>query len=93
MANLKAFKAFLKANQTGLRQRSEAWVKARQYTIGASEIAALTGASPFDTAKTLVNKKLHPRNLSKNIACAWGRLFEPFVREYLEWEHNTRVFW
>ena len=60
MANLKAFKAFLKANQTGLRQRSEAWVKARQYTVGASEIAALTGASPFDTATSLVNKKAAP---------------------------------
>ena len=30
--------------------------------------------------------------MSKNIAFAWGRLFEPFVRSYLEWEHNTHVF-
>ena len=92
MANVEAFKAFLKERQTGLQQRSEAWVKARQHTIGASEISALTGSSPFDTPTSLVNKKLHPLDMSKNVACAWGKLFEPFARAFLEWEHNTRVF-
>ena len=92
MANVAAFKAFLKERQTGLRQRSKAWVKARQHTIGASEIAALTGASPFDTPWSLIQKKLHPPDLSKNIVCAWGKLFKPFARAYLEWEHNTHLF-
>ena len=92
MANVEAFKAFLKERQTGLQQRSEAWVKARQHTIGASKISALTGASPFETPSSLVHKKLHPPDLSKNVACAWGKLFEPFVRAYLAWEHNTQVF-
>ena len=92
MANVEAFQAFLKERKTGLQQRSKAWVKARQYTIGASEIAALTGASPFDTPWSLIQKKLHPPDLSKNIACAWGKLFEPFARAYLEWKHHTQVF-
>ena len=92
MANVEAFKAFLKERQTGLQQKSEAWVKARQHTIGASEISALTGASPFETPASLVHKKLHPPDLSKNVACAWGKLFEPFVRAYFAWEHHTQVF-
>ena len=92
MANVEAFKAFLKERQTGLQQRSEAWVKTRQHTIGASEISALTGFSLFETPASLVHKKLHPPDLSKNVACAWGKLFEPFVRAYLAWEHNTQVF-
>ena len=92
MANVEAFKAFLKERQTGLQQRSEAWVKARQHTIGASEISALTGASSFETPASLVHKKLHPPDLSKNVACAWAKLFEPFVRTYLAWEHHTQVF-
>ena len=91
-ARVKAFKAFLKENQTGLVQRSSAWVKARKHTIGASEMAALTRASPFDTPASLVRKKLHPIDLSQNVACAWGRLFELFAREYIEWKHNTKVF-
>ena len=87
-----SFKAFLKENQTGLTQRTPAWVKARKYTIGASEMAVLTRASPFDTPASLVRKKLHPPDLSQNVACAWGRLFELFAREYIEWKHNTKVF-
>ena len=90
-ANLKAFQAFLQAHQTGLVQRSAPWVKARQHTIGASEIAVLTGASRFDTPASLIRKKLHPPNMGNNVACAWGRLFEPFARNYIEWKHNTEV--
>ena len=92
MANVEAFQAFLKERQTGLRQRSEAWVKTRQHTIGASEISALTGSSPFETPSSLIHKKLHPPDMSKNVACAWGKLFELFARAYFEWEHNTHVF-
>ena len=91
-ARVKAFKTFLQENQTGLVQRSPAWLKARKHTIGASEIAALTRTSPFDTPASLLRKKLHPPNLSKNVACAWGKLFELFAREYIEWKHNTQVF-
>ena len=92
-ANVKAFKAFLQQRQTGLTQRSKAWVKARKHTIGASEIAALTGASPWDNSASLIRKKLHARSdLSNNVASAWGKLFEPFARAYIEWKHNTNVF-
>ena len=91
-ARVTAFKVFLQEHQTGLVQRSSAWVKARKHTIGASEMAVLTMASPFDTPASLIRKKLHPIDLSNNVACAWGRLFEPFAREYLEWKHNTKVF-
>ena len=92
-ANVKAFKAFLQQRQTGLAQRSKAWVKARRHTIGASEVAALTGASPWDTPASLIRKKLHARSdLSNNVACAWGKLFEPFARSFLEWKHDTKVF-
>lgn len=92
-ANVKAFKAFLQQRQTGLTQRSKAWVRARRHTIGTSEIAALTGASPWDTPASLIRKKLHARSdLSNNVACAWGKLFEPFARSFLEWKHNTQVF-
>ena len=92
-ANVNAFKAFLKERKTGLEQRSKAWVKAKKHTIGASEIAVLTGASPFDTPASLIRKKLYASDdLSNNVACAWGRLFEPFARAFIEWEHNTQVF-
>ena len=89
---IQAFQAFLQKRQTGLTQRSKEWVKARRHTIGASEMAVLTGKSPFDTPHSLLYKKLHPPDLSKNVACAWGTLFESFARSYIEWKHNTQVF-
>ena len=91
-ARVTVFKAFLQEHQTGLVQRSPAWVKARKHTIGASEIATLTGVSPFDNPTSLLRKKLHPPDLSNNVACAWGKLFEPFARAYIEWKHNTQEF-
>ena len=90
--NLKAFKAFLNERQTGFVQRSQPWIRARKHTIGASEIAVLTGASHFDTPAGLLRKKLCPINMSGNVACAWGRLFESFARAYIEWFHVTKVF-
>ena len=55
-------------------------------------MAVLTGASHFDTPAGLIRRKLHSINFSGNIACARGRLFEPFARAYLEWFHATKVF-
>ena len=93
MANVKAFQAFLKSRETGLIQRSKAWLKARQNTLGASEISALTGTSPFDSPSSLICKKTQPPTISStSVACIWGTLFEPFARAYFEWEHNTTVF-
>ena len=65
--------------KTGLIQRTPAWVKARKHTIGASEMAVLTRASPFDTPASLAYKKLHPIDFSQNVACAYpGKLHFTF---------------
>ena len=52
----------------------------------------MTGTSPWDTPSSLIRKTLHAPDLSNNVACAWGKLFEPFARAYIEWHHNTHVF-
>ena len=40
----------------------------------------------------LGSKEAPPNWLEPKRACAWGRLFEAFAREYIEWKHNTNVF-
>ena len=92
MANVEAFKAFLRSRQTGLAQRSPEWLKARQNTIGASKISALTGYSPFENSSSLIRKKTRPADMSRNVACTWGFLFEPIVRGYFEQKHSVKVF-
>ena len=82
MACVQTFKAFLKSRETGLIQNSAEWAKARQETIGASEISVLTGSSPFETKETLISKKICSADMSKNVACTWGFLFEPIIRRY-----------
>ena len=73
-ANVQSYLRFLKARSTGLKQKSAAWVAARQDTIGASEIAALAGNSPFET---------RPVSTHDKTACAWGTLFEPIAENTL----------
>ena len=56
-ANVQSFLKLLKSRSTGLKQKSAAWVAARQDTIGASEIAAQTGNSPFEIPRLPSPKK------------------------------------
>ena len=83
---------FLKPRSTGLKQNSSSWVEARKNTIGASEMAALTGHSPFETQKSLLLKKIQSVSMQSNVACAWGTLFEPIARKYFENKHSVSVF-
>ena len=92
MACVQTFKAFLKSRETGLIQKSAEWAKARQETVGASEISVLTGSSPFETKETLISKKICPADMSKNVACTWGFLFEPIVRSYFQEKYSVKVF-
>ena len=92
MARVQAFKVFLKSREAGLVQESAEWVKARHETVGASEISALTGSSPYESEASLNSKKLRPADMSKNVACTWGFLFEPIVRRYFEQKHSVKVF-
>ena len=70
MTQVQDFMRFLKARSTGLKQKSSDWVEARRNTIGASEIAALMGHSPFETRKSLLLKKIQPVSMQSNVACA-----------------------
>ena len=79
MANVPEFMNFLKSRSTGLKEKSADWVSARKDTIGASEISALRGKSPFETPRTLLKKKVQPPSMHNNVACTWGNLFEPIA--------------
>ena len=92
MTNVQAFLDFLKSRNTALKQKSADWVRARQDTIGAPEISALIGDSPYETPKSLLQKKIQPTDVLNNVACTWDNLFEPLVRRYFEQKHSASVF-
>ena len=92
MANVPEFMNFLKSRSTGLKQKSADWVCARKYTIGASEISALTRKSPFEAPRTLLKKKVQQPSMHNDVACSWGSLFEPIARKYFEKKYSVSVF-
>ena len=66
----------------------EEWLKEREYGIGASEVGAVLGLSPFETPFSLWLKKTKqvPRD-EENNAMRMGHLLEPVVAQL--WEEAT----
>lgn len=66
----------------------EEWLKEREYGIGASEVGAILGLSPFETPFSLWLKKTKqvPRD-EENVAMKMGHLLEPVVAQL--WEEAT----
>lgn len=66
----------------------EEWLKEREYGIGASEVGAIIGLSPFETPFSLWLKKTKqvPRD-EENVAMKMGHLLEPVVAQL--WEEAT----
>ena len=90
-ANVQSYLKFLKARSTGLKQKSAAWVAARQDTIGASEIAPIA-THLLKPAEAFYKKKIRPVSTHDKTACAWGTLFEPIARKYFEKTHGVAIF-
>jgi len=66
----------MKAKVVHLDQRSDAWHEWRRRHIGASEIAAVLGISPWATARDIWERKTGRANEDDNPAMARGRALE-----------------
>lgn len=69
-------RAFVRAHQHQPAQGSEEWLQLRKGIIGGSEIATITGDSPFNTIADLVQQKTGLSSFQGNLATKWGHLFE-----------------
>lgn len=68
-------------------QSRDEWLALRQQTIGASEIAALVGASPWETAFSLYSKRVNKSAPEpENAAMRRGRHLEAVAIEILREE-------
>ena len=66
----------------------EEWLKEREYGIGASEVGAILGLSPFETPFSLWLKKTKQvEREPENLAMKMGHLLEPVVSQL--WEEAT----
>lgn len=70
------------------------WLAARAKGIGASEVAAILGKSPWMTARELWEEKVHPENVKfkGNADTERGHRSEAHIRELYEIEMGVRVY-
>lgn len=67
-----------KLNLYNVEQRTEAWFKAREGRLTASDAAAAIGQNKYCTPRTLIQRKVSPdRKFTGNAATAWGIKYEP----------------
>lgn len=64
-------------------QGSDAWKNFRKDKIGASEVAAILGVSPWETALELFNRKILEKDITTNSAMRRGSELEPKARQIL----------
>ena len=65
----------------------------RGTVIGASELAALVGMSPYGNFESIARKKRSKNNSSySNSACWWGTVFEDVAVKYAEFELKTNIY-
>ena len=69
-------------------ENREEWLKIRECGVGASEVAAVVGLSPWDTPFSLwLRKTGQAAQLEENVAMHLGSLLEPVVVQL--WEEQT----
>lgn len=72
-----------KLAEHNIEQRTDAWYKAREGRLTASDVAAAIGANKHCTPAALTRRKLEPRSFFGNAATAWGQKYEPeAIAEY-----------
>jgi hypothetical protein len=65
-------------------QGSDEWLALREYNIGGSEMATITGDSGFSSIDKLIAQKIGLYKFNGNIMTRWGNLFEPITQMLME---------
>ena len=88
----KQIKLFVEENESAPRQRTNEWFLLRKKVVGASELAALVGMSPFDNFESIRRKKRSEGNRTyANPACWWGTIFEDVAVKLAENKYSEKV--
>ena len=88
----KQIKNFVKEHGSAPLQRSDEWFLMRNNVIGASELAALVGMSPYQNFDCLARKKRSKSNSSySKSSCWWGTIFEDVAVKYAESEFSAKI--
>ena len=88
----KKIKDFVEEHDSAPKQRTNEWFLMRKKVVGASELAALVGMSPYDNFESIRRKKRSEGvSAYSNPACWWGTIFEDVAVKYAESEYSEKV--
>lgn len=77
----------------GLAQRTDAWIRAREKLITASEVASAIGQNKYQSTRAYVKQKAgHTPRFRGNAATRWGTLHEPTAQALYEQASGERIF-
>ena len=83
---------FVEKHRGAPLQRTPAWVSMRRSVVGASELAALVGMSPYGNFESVALKKSRTYSSSFSTpACWWGTIFEDVAVKFAEHEFMTKI--
>lgn len=82
---------YLMSNVGCHKQGTEEWKKAKEVTIGGSEIATVLGLNRFSTITELLYGKLGLIPRKRDIKMQWGKVFEPLICEYVERDKDVEI--
>ena len=68
-----------------------AWHQARAEGIGASDIATILGANPYETPDTLWHRKKHHLTVEQNPSMRWGNAMEPHLADEFSRRKNVTL--
>lgn len=83
--------AWVKENSDGPEQGGVAWLKAKEETVGGSEVSTILGINPYMTKADLLAQKIGIKKMKMTIHMNWGNLFEPVMMKYMEYKKNTKI--
>lgn len=69
-------------------QGSDAWLEARSFSFGGSEMSTVVGKNKYEKWEKLLEKKAHNINF-KSDTTEWGHLFEPVAKAFITKQSGT----
>lgn len=76
----------------GIKQHSKEWLKAKEYTVGGSELATIIGMNPYEKSPSKkVMMKIGIDKFRSDQKVSWGNVFEDLIKEFTEETLDTTV--
>lgn len=77
-------------SENGIYQRTDAWLKAKRFRVGGSNVASVIGLNRYKSREQLLEERI--ANVNKfSDAMSWGNLFEQLSRKYIESKYCCQI--